>query len=267
MFLSERKKWSSNGIAALMILMAATAVVGCSKGDGLHELELPTDSICTDTTIHLNGSGEPQATLHLNMKFINKKEYAHVNTALINSGVLTLVRPDTLPYSDQSMRRTVEAFVRQYARDYKEAARLILEQEPDNLQQLNWKYVVDTQLKSGRDGNVVQLAKVTLFEGGEQETTFTIAKNIDRRSGRLLTLKDLYNDEQRRQLTDNIVSELKSMEHCFSLEALQEEGFFQGIEPYATENFFLTDEGITFIYVPGEIAPAGKGEIRVKIKD
>ena len=52
-----------------------------------------------------------------------------------------------------------------------------------------------------------------------------------------------------------------------SVDALQQAGFFVNSTPYPTENFILKDNGITFVYVTGEIADRSKGEIQVEVKN
>lgn len=250
----------------LFAIVLACLCVGCGKDSGLRELDLSTDSIVTDTVICLKKTGEPKATLHLNWKYITDEQYANINKVLTETGLLPVGRADSLPCTPANMQHIINASVRQYAKDYLTTVRQILDQEPDNPQQLNWTYAVDTQLKRGKDDNIVLLATVELYEGGENAVTYTVARNIQRKTCRILKLNDIFTQEQISKLTDDIVSELKSMEGCFSLESLQEEGYFQGIEPYATENFILTDNTITFIYIPGEIAPAEKGEIKVIVK-
>jgi hypothetical protein len=51
------------------------------------------------------------------------------------------------------------------------------------------------------------------------------------------------------------------------LEQLQASEMFVNTPPYATGNFILDDNSITFVYVAGEIASKEKGEIRVELKN
>ena len=56
------------------------------------------------------------------------------------------------------------------------------------------------------------------------------------------------------------------MYDCDGLDQLRQKGILVDTEPYLSGNFYITDRNITFIYAPGEIAPAAEGEIQVTIE-
>ena len=56
------------------------------------------------------------------------------------------------------------------------------------------------------------------------------------------------------------------MYDCDGLDQLRQKGILVDTEPYLSGYFYITDRNITFIYAPGEIAPAAEGEIQVTIE-
>lgn len=254
-------------VAVVLLTSTAISFTSCRGNDsGLHELDLPSDSIVVDTLFALKPTGTPCASLKLSIQFINDDKYASVNQALMKTGILSVEQTDSIPYTPANMKKSIDAWVSSYAKDYVNAGKQILAQEPEAGQQLNWKYHVRTELKGGKNDNIVFLAQIENYEGGENSTSYTIARNIERKTGKILGIRDVFNSEELKQLQEDIVEELANKEDCGSISNLQDKGFFVGIEPYATNNFILTDKGITFIYIPGEIAPAEKGEIRVLVE-
>lgn len=254
-------------LAVVFLTSTAICFTSCrGNSSGLNDLDLPTDSVVIDTLFALKPTGTPCASLKLSLQFINDDKYASVNQALMKTGILNEERTDSMPFSPTNMKKAINAWVNCYAKDYSDAGKQIMEQEAEATQQLNWKYHVRTELKSGKNDNIVLLAQIENYEGGEHATSFTIAKNIERKTGKILGTKDIFRREELEKLQKDIVDKLANKEDCADLSELQEKGFFVGIEPYATENFILTDKGITFIYIPGEIAPAEKGEIRVMVE-
>ncbi len=113
----------------------------------------------------------------------------------------------------------------------------------------------------GRDGNIVVLQQLRVFEGGLSATEYTFARNIEPKSLKLLSLNDLFTADDRKDLTADFVRQLTGMYDCDGLDQLRQKGILVDTEPYLSGNFYITDRNITFI-----IAPAAEGEIQVTIE-
>lgn len=228
------------------------------------ELQVQTDSIVVDTIVHLNGSDAPRLTLHLNYKYVKSGNKKALNEAILRSGILV---PDYYSLEDDTLDVTaaIKLFTEKYIADYLRDARLIFEQEKDNPEQLNWQYKVDTEILQGSEEHITYIAHVRSYEGGEVMPTYTIAKNFNMKTGKLITLADVFKRNEMEELTEDIVDELCDITKCRDLEDLQKNGVFKDIAPYPTENFSLTDEDITFHYIPGEINLMEKGTYDVTV--
>ena len=94
---------------------------------------------------------------------------------------------------------------------------------------------------------------------------FRKALNIDTDKGTIIRLSNLFQEGTEAQLKEKIVEQMARQRDVEGLEGLQGQGIFADGEVYASENFILTKDAITFIYGEDEIAPHDVGEIRVEI--
>ena len=67
------------------------------------------------------------------------------------------------------------------------------------------------------------------------------------------------------QLKNSLMKALKSKTGLNSMNELKEAGYLYSMEMFASENFILNDETITFVYNPYEIAPYAVGSIELVI--
>lgn len=240
---------------AILILIQASCI---GHDRELKPFDDATDSVAIDTTVYLNRGKTAQLILHINYRLPMGDRYGKLRQLMINSDDQLsdyLKDDDTL-----SPNRAIQSFVTQYIKDYIHDAHQILSQEKDSAALLNWKLSIDTELKRGRNNNIVVLEHISIYEGGESSVTYTLARNFEEENYKLLTLKDLLNEDETNRLKEVLTRQLAGMQHCEDLEALRAKGFFVSSEVYLTENFYLTDGAITFIYTPGEIAPDSFGE-------
>ena len=234
----------------LFIVLAALIAASCgnkeektvTKAEGLD-----FDSITVDTIAALiQEEGSPSANIHVTMMYAQGDKGTAFNQTIRKGGFLT---PDYMGMlSDRlTMKQAVDSFVISYVNDYKRDYAPLF--------------------RGHRGGIVCYIARSTMYGGGEHSVTSTIAKNIEVKTGKVITAADVFAEGFEQPLADLIVKKLCKMQDVKTLKELQEKGFFVDIEPYASDNFILGDGEITFIYVDSEIAPHEAGEIRVTLND
>ena len=135
----------------------------------------------------------------------------------------------------------IATFAKKYCDDYRQYANLIRAQERDSLSRLNWEFSLDSKLMRGRDGNIVVLQQLRVFEGGLSATEYTFARNIEPKSLKLLSLNDLFTADDRKDLTADFVRQLTGMYDCDGLDQLRQKGILVDTEPYLSGNFYITD--------------------------
>ena len=254
----------------LFIVLAALIAASCgnkeektvTKAEGLD-----FDSITVDTIAALiQEEGSPSAHIHVSMMYAQGDKGTAFNQTIRKGGFLT---PDYLGMlSDRlTMKQAVDSFIISYVNDYKRDYAPLFRGDREHRDSYNLTYDCRTYVQNHRGGIVCYIARSTMYGGGEHSVTSTIAKNIEVKTGKVITAADVFAEGFEQPLADLIVKKLCKLQDVKTLKELQEKGFFVDIEPYASDNFILGDGEITFIYVDSEIAPHEAGEIRVTLND
>ena len=254
----------------LFIILAVLFTASCgnkeektvTKAEGID-----FDSISVDTIVPLiQEEGAPSAHIHLTMMYAQGDKGTAINQTIRKGGFLT---PDYMGMlSDRvTMKQAVDSFVISYVNDYKRDYAPLFRGDREHRDSYNLTYDCHTYVQNYRDGIISYIAQSTMFGGGEHSVTSTIAKNIEVKTGKVITGADVFAEGYEQPLADLIVSKLCKQQDVKTLKALQEKGFFVDIEPYASDNFILGEGEITFIYVDSEIAPHEAGEIRITLND
>lgn len=225
---------------------------------------LEFDSVVVDTTVALTSEkGSPEAKVHISMMYAKKGDKAkEINATMLN--VMLNVE------AKGGVKATIDSFATRFVKDYKRNYAPLYSRDRENKSSYNVTLRYNTRVQHYVDNVVCYLVEAYNFAGGEYAMNWTQAYNIDIKTGHILALEDIL--KQRGEnidpetLTERIVKELCAQFDTKDLEGLREKGLFVGIEPYATNNVILKDDGLEFIYVDSEIAPHDVGEIRVTLK-
>jgi len=253
-------------------LFTATALWGliaCGGKDVKEggEADLAFDSIIKDTTVSLtNEISSPKAEIHLNIKYATGKNATVVNDTLLRSGILT---PDYLAncQAKQGVSQALDSFLIKYIADYRNDLGRLYAMDKEHSTSYNIQYSCNTDVHSGRKDIFNYIAEVYSYAGGAHGISMTIAKNIQKETGKILKLSDVFVPGYEQTLNDLIVEKFLKKFDVKNLKELQEKGVFVDMEPYVSENFIIKDDEISFIYCDTEIAPHAMGEITVEIDD
>lgn len=103
------------------------------------------------------------------------------------------------------------------------------------------------------------------YEGGAHPSSNLTVLNLDLEYRTVLTLEDIFIEGFYEDLRDRIQERLMKDYKASDMDELEEMGIatLGPVEP--TENFILSDESVTFIYNPYDIAPYSEGHIEVRL--
>ncbi|MBQ6203708.1 MAG: DUF3298 domain-containing protein [Prevotella sp.] len=254
----------------IMVWIAALAIAACGN-EGQRTVtkagSIDLDSITVDTTVALTDDADaPKAHIHLSMVYGKGDESKALNKTIVHAA---LIAPDYMGMlsDDVTVRQAVDSFVINYISDYLRDYAPLYRGDREHRQSYESEFTCHCTVENNRDGIVSYIAHSNTYGGGEHSVSSTIVKNIELKTGKILTLEDIFVPGYEQPLKDLIVEELCHRQDASSLTDLQEKGFFSGIEPYATDNFVLGDGEIRFVYVDSEIAPHETGEITVVLDD
>ena len=224
------------------------------------KLDIPTAVVSVDTVARL--SDVIQCHVHVDFTYLKESKYAAVNDSLLRMGLL---QPDYFAINNDKLtpKTAIPSFVRLYIKQYMEIAQLIRQKEKDK-SQLIGELTIKTELRAALDNYITALSHIAINNGNGELTKYTIVRNFDPKSGKLITLQDQFGKEYKETLTKEIIERIAEKEDLEKddIAGLQAKGYFIGIAPYPAENFILTDDSTLFIYTPGEIS---QKEVRVAI--
>lgn len=230
------------------------------KSSAPKKLDIPTAVVSVDTIARL--SDVIQCHVHVDFTYLKENKYAAVNDSLLRMGLL---QPDYFSINNNKLtpRTAILFFVRQYIKDYMVIAQLVHQREKDK-SQLNGELTIKTELRAALDNYITALSHIAINNGNGELTKYTIVRNFDPKSGKLITLQEQFGKDYKEKLTKEIIERIADRENLEKddIAGLQAKGYFIGIDPYPADNFILTDDSIVFIYTPGEIS---QKEVRVVI--
>lgn len=253
-------------IAALTTLAAGSCAGGRAGQNGSASDSITFDTVRMDTTVWLvpEDTAGPRAHLDLAIARPHGPGAEALTDSLVAAGLFCTdwlpengVKGDIAVVADTFATR----YFRQYIADYSELYRM---EKRYGMAYYN-EYVVRTELDTSTDAYISYLATIYIYNGGAHGSTIFIAKNIDRKNGHVVTLKDLFVPGYEHTLTQLIVNAICKKFEVANLEQLRQKTVFDGMEPYPADNFIIGKDKVTFIYSPDEIACHALSDIRVEI--
>jgi hypothetical protein len=251
---------------AILVFFSLVLVLlspSCHRPSAIKQLGIQFDTLHADTTaLLLDTAMSPKCEVSLDIITFKGERFASVNDSVLRSGVLP---PDYLSLSSRRLtpREAVDSFIRKYVADYQSFYAGIFTDEQDTAA-LNTHLKVCTSVIDGCENVVSYLAKIRSTQGS-LSNEYTVVKNIDMRTGRIVRLGDIFVPGYERGLHEAIANQLGKQATIKGIDHLRGAGFFVNSEVYATPNFILGPKAITFVYVEGEIADREKGEISVEV--
>ena len=209
----------------------------------------------------VNEENAPKCQVSLNVKYVKgDDERSH---AINNAIEQYLFRFDSL-----TMQQAVDSFATFYTKEYqKNMVPLYREDRGDETKRAwyEYQYEIETETKSGKDGCLVYIIDLDMYEGGAHGIRQQLVMNFDQKTGKRITYDDLFVQGYQHTLRELLLEELKKQTDTNSLDELHEQDYLLTMDIYAPQNFILGDDEITFIYNPYEIAPYAKGNTELTL--
>ncbi len=252
------------GIAALLMTACGDNGGGLFSGNGFDTDEAKVTKVVNIT----DEENAPKCHIALNVKYVkgDDERAKTVNNAIEQR----LFMMDSL-----TMQQAVDSFANLYTSDYrKNMAPLYREDKGDETKHTwyEYKYEVTTETKAGKDGCMVYIINLDMYEGGAHGISQQLVMNFDAKTGRQLKYDDIFVQGHEFRLREMLLDELKKQTDTNTLDELHAKDYLLTMDIYAPQNFILADDEVTFIYNPYEIAPYAKGNTELtlsysKLKD
>lgn len=208
-----------------------------------------------------NEDNVPQCQVNLQVKYVKGDDERARN---INNAI----EQRLFMYDSLQMQQAVDSFANFYTKEYqKNMAPLYREDRADETKRAwyEYKYVIETDTRRGKDGCLVYIIDLDMYEGGAHGIRQQLAMNFDEKTGKQITYDDLFVQGYQYTLRELLLEELKKQTDTNTLDELHAKDYLLTMDIYAPQNFILGDDEITFIYNPYEIAPYDKGNTELTL--
>lgn len=171
---------------------------------------------------------------------------------------------------DGSVETMIKAYVRAYVFQY-------LSEGPDAIDSygedmdaaatwMSYEENVDGMVLYNSNNLLSYQVRVNSYTGGAHGSTKTYNGVFDMQKLEALTLSSFFNEGSLQELNDKLRSKLARQYNCESVEKLAEtQLFFAPAEIEATENFYVNDTTINWMFDPYDIAPYSTGEVQISL--
>ena len=232
----------------------------CGNDDN-NAIEFKT--ISAEKTVNLsNEELSPKCSVSLKMAYATEAN-GH-RAEVLNNYVMERL----FEMQDVSMETAANQFIEQYTNTYIKNMLPLYNQDRADTTKRSWyeyHYVITTETQPGSKGKTVYLATIDYYEGGAHGINQLITMNFNTETGQHITLADIFVPGFEHQLNEILLEALKEKVDTPNMADLKEKGYLYSMDMFPSENFILSDNTITFIYNPYEIAPYDLGAIQLTI--
>lgn len=166
---------------------------------------------------------------------------------------------------DEALNQYVSNYLKQYEISYNSVDVEDNEDESDidNVKTYNNSINISVYFNNY---NIVTFSKTEVIKKDGQVSSVTHKYyNIDLETNSLITLGSLFRDDASSALCQDLKASLMAENKVASADELNEVGYFNIDNMTVPRNFFFDKEGITWVYLPNELAIEALGEPRIKL--
>lgn len=253
---------------SIIIILGLNSCGNLNGGAGTNRIAF--DSVKVDTVVALSSDSlTPKCTLKLSIKYATGAHAEQINHALMLSGILNNDYYKVDSTQNVSVPDAVKLLVNKTISGYKKDYNEIYKQDRSSMS-LNYELDITTKVRKGREGVENYLADIYVYTGGAHGQSVSILRNIDVKTGELLTKEKVFAAHSENAINTLIVKGLAKHYGVRGLKELQDStSVFAFMEPYVPNDFLLEKDSVRFVYSTDEIAchAAGPQEVAVSYKD
>lgn len=249
--------------SALPVCIAAVFFCLCS----CNKEQLKTTVFETEETLYL--TEENTDSLHIQIRF----DYP---VQLTSAEVLAAVQHDLKEqlfgeaFVGMEPQQSLDAYVAMLKTEYKQNNLPIVAEWSDEMPradgeempQLCEEQYIDGRLSAPVNNILGYCVERYIYTGGAHGYNFRLFRNYDVSTGKVFEESDLFAEGYEEPLRELIIAQLAQTEEPNPAGLLSQQGYFvQDIKP--NNNFFLSEEGVTYVFNPYDIAPYSFGESEI----
>ena len=246
-----------------MITAIVTAAIYAACGSGSEATLLDFKTINVEKTVSIiKEKGAPKCSVNLQL------EAAVGEPAERTQAINAAIAERLLNIECTNLQQAADSFANQYTSDYQENIAPLYREDRGDVTKRLWyehHYNIIGETSGGRKGVTIYAATIDYYESGAHGINQRLFMNFDNQTGKLLTLDDIFVAGYAQPLNDLLLKALMEKTEAKDLSELHEMGYLFSMDMFASENFKLGMDNITFVYNAYEIAPYSMGIIELAI--
>lgn len=250
-------------LTSLLLLLVITSCGGSNNDTAASSAEFEMNTFSADTTCMLfEGRKGPSCDVSYKIKYATGKDASFINDIIARS---IFPESDSLDIEEASHREMLK-ITDNYKTTLKGVTRKSINEGifPEAMARYNRS--LNTHYSIVKGSILVYTASVQEKTYGATDSLvnrFTF--NISLKDRNLITHDDIFVQGHKDRLTKKIVEKLSAQYNASGIGSLSKKGIFSDGIPYASDNIIISDDAITFVYNPFEIAGRHHGIIEVMI--
>lgn len=172
--------------------------------------------------------------------------------------------------TDGTLASAVNAYVRTYILQYLNEGPDAIDSYGEDMEAaatwMSYEEHVDGKALYNDNGLLCYQVRISSYTGGAHGNTKTYNGVFDLNQQEALTLERIFEEHSLEELNSQLRQQLALQYGCGSVEELAEKtAFFAPTEIEATDNYFVSDSCISWLFDPYDIAPYSEGEITISL--
>lgn len=242
----------------------------CGNKTNQHAGNLEFDSIPVNETAHLfSDTAKPACNLIIKMEYAIKSSDNKLKDSL-NCIFLSACFGDQ--YKTMTPKTAVKTYTERYIKNYRnDLEPMYKKDEADKEDESNvgawYSYYkgVESHVQFYTKHLLVYRVDYNEYTGGAHGMYTSNFLNIDLHTLRPIHLEDLFVNDYQEALTDLLWNQLMADNKVATHEALEDMGYASTGDLGPTENFYLTENGITFYFNVYDITPYAMGPVEITL--
>ena len=248
----------TNQLKYMLIFVILAVFTGCRNDD---EGKLTFEMLESEKTIRLsNEELSPVCNVSLKLPCATK-ESGEVGKNINEAVVYRLFNQ-----ADMGMQGAMDQFAEAYTMSYKTNMLPLYNADRADTTKRSWyefHYIINATTEQTSKRTLAYLATIDYSEGHANSIHQLIPLNFKVETGKEIRMKDIFVDGYETQLPPVLLKALMEKTESQNLDQLKEKGYLDQVEMYVPENFIVSDNTITFIFNPSEIASFELGTIEL----
>lgn len=167
---------------------------------------------------------------------------------------------------DKMATAYVDSYITKYLKEGHDAIDSYGEEMSAAATWMSYEEMVEGKTIYNADGFICYQVRISSYTGGAHGNTNVVNGVLDMKNGTPLCLADLFSEASLSDLNNLVRMVLVEQNECETIEELiSKEIFFSVNDIEVTENFYVNEAGITWLYDPYDIAPYVVGEVSVTL--